>query len=56
MIQTVSSTSVTSFVRVPVNDPAIITKMLDVDDRRSRSRVVESCHQRSAVAGDPAYQ
>jgi 2-keto-3-deoxy-L-rhamnonate aldolase RhmA len=51
MFQTVSSTSVTSFVRVPVNDPAIITKMLDIDDRRARSRAVESCHQHSAVAG-----
>ena len=56
MLQTVSSTGVTSFVRVPVNDPAIITKMLDIDDRRARSRAVESCHQHSAVAGGPAYQ
>ena len=51
MLQTVSSTGVTPFVRVPVNDPAIITKMLDVDDCRGRSRAVESCHQHCAAAG-----
>ena len=51
MLQTVSSIGGTSFVRVSVNDPAIITKMLDTDDRRARSRAVESCHQHSAVAG-----